>query len=159
MTIEQAIVQKLFIQRIGQLVSFQVRLPRNTKRLIGLEYDARKIAGNGYVSRLQYGWEGDTSFKRYKNKTIGKLSLYNNSCEGLFYEGDLIEDRNKWQYEGYWHGSNVEVWMQSTRREEIGLSVTPGLIQGLYQDQYGVNEYVDLMYELCLYFWIEKCNP
>ncbi|MFN4313292.1 MAG: hypothetical protein ACK4E0_03290 [Chitinophagaceae bacterium] len=163
MIIEQAIVHKILIPRLGQRVSFQVRLPKDTRRLIGLEYDARIISGNAYVSRMFVeepgGWFMDPSFKRYKNKLIGKLSLRNNFCEGLFYQGHLIEDHNQEQYEGIaLQGYVPKPWMHCSRREEIGINVNPGLIQGLYEDSYGFNAYTELEYELTLYFWIEKCT-
>lgn len=169
MTIEQAIVKRIPITRIGQRVSFQVRLPKDTRRLIGLEYDARKISGNAYVSRLfvdeggggdpLFGAQGDPSFKRNPNKLIGRLSLRNNFCEGLFYQGNLIEDNNTEQYEGIaLQGYVPKPWMHSTRREEIDINVNAGLIQGLYEDSYALNAYTELEYELTLYFWIEKCS-
>lgn len=155
---EQAVVHRILITRLGEKVFFQVRLPRDAHRVIGLEYDACKSEGNGYVSRLAFGWEGDTSFKRRKNKLIGRLTLRNSGCEGVFYQGDLIEDRNEWQYEGIAAlGYTPRVWMLSTKRLETSFNVNGGLIEGYYEDHYGFGEYTELMYELRLYFWIEKC--
>lgn len=166
---EQAIVHRITITRIGQRISFQVRLPKDARRLIGLEYDARKISGNAYVSFLfvdegegdppLFGAQGDPSFRPNPNKLIGRLSLRNSFCEGLFYQGNLVEDNNTEQYEGIaLQGYVPKPWMHSTRREEIGISVNPGLIQGFFEDSYGVNAYTELEYELTLYFWIEKCS-
>jgi hypothetical protein len=166
---EQAIVHRIAITQIGQRVSFQVRLPKDTRRLIGLEYDARKISGNAYVSFFivdeggeenpLFGAQGDLSFKPNPNKLIGRLSLRNSFCEGLFYQGDLVEDNNTEQYERIALQAYVpKPWMHSTRREEIGINVNPGLIQGFFEDSYGVNSHTELEYELTLYFWIEKCT-
>ncbi|MBN8877053.1 MAG: hypothetical protein J0I32_05860 [Sphingobacteriales bacterium] len=177
MMTEQAIVHKILITQIGQRVSFQVRLPKDARRLIGLEYDARKISGNAYVSFLNayvnflfvdeggegdpplFGTQGDPSFRPNPNKLIGRLSLRNSFCEGLFYQGNLVEDNNTEQYEGIaLQGYVPKPWMHSTRREEIGINVNPGLIQGFFEDSYGVNSHTELEYELILYFWIEKCS-
>lgn len=162
--IEQAIAHKIFISRISQRVGFQVRLPKDAKRLIGLEYDARKIygetSGDPFALReVEEEEYSDSSFNRNRNKVIGKLSLQNTFCEGLFYQGDLIEDCNELHYEGIAARLfEPKPWMQSTRREEIGINVHTGLIQGLFEDCYGLNEYSELEYELTLYFWIEKCT-
>ena len=117
---EQAIVHILNIDRIGKRVFFQVSLPQDTRRIIGLEYDARKSGGEPYISRFPFGAEGDTDMKRYPNHLIGRLTLKNSYCEGVFFESYLIEDRNTKQYEGV-HGQlfNVEPWFSSEKREEI----------------------------------------
>lgn len=159
---EEVIVHKLLITRIRERVHFQVRLPKDAKRIIGLEYDARKIDGNSYVSRIafiDYGPAGDPSFNRHKSKLIGRLSLGNCNCEGLFYQGDLIEDRNEAQYEGIAaYCYTPKKWINSTKREETNFNVKAGFLYGLFEDHFGVNEYTELEYELSLYFWIEKCE-
>lgn len=162
MIVEQAIVHKISIKQIGQRVSFQVRLPRDAYRLVGIEYDVRKIYTDSGASGLRVFIEEPTAeplFKRNSNKVIGRLSLHNNFCEGLFYQGDVVEDRNVIQYEEIANRVfEPKPWMQSTRREEIGFSVKAGLIQGLFEDKHEVNEFSELEYELSIYFWIEKCE-
>lgn len=162
--IEQAIIYKTTITRTGQRVGFQVRLPKDAKRLIGLEYDIRKIdavlnSGEQMLFLIiDEPQPLDDIFKRNTNQLIGRLSLQNTFCEGLFYQGDLIEDRNEKQYEEIAaHGFAPKPWTHSTRREEMSISVNPGLIQGLYEDCHNLQDYEELEYELILYFWIEKC--
>ncbi len=158
---EQAITKQFRVSRMGELIAFQVTLPRDTRRIIGLEYEARIVIGEyiPYVSREPFDLEGDPYFKRTKNKLIGRLSLRNDGCEGLFFQGDLIDDRNKAQHEGI-HGLlfSPEPWVQSRKREEFGFSVSEGLIEGFFEDGlYGQYEYNGMQYDLYLYLWIEKC--
>jgi hypothetical protein len=160
---EQAITHQLTITKVGERVAFQIRLPHDTRRIIGLEYEVRTASGEyiPYVSRDHFDSLGDTDFFRNRNRLIGRLSLRNDRCEGLFYQGNLIEDRNTGQHEGiYAQLSSPQPWIQSRKREEIGLSVAGRLIEGLYEDGlYGLYEYDELQYELYLYLWIEKCVP
>lgn len=160
---EQAIVHSLQITRIGERVSFQVRLPKDTLQIIGLEYWARKTSGvemiNDSVRRLAPE-EGDSSFEYAANKLIGRLSLHVPNCSGLFYQGNLIENRNPGYLESLTTPQlNAQDWIQSTKREEIRFTVPGTLIEGFFEDSYGIDEYQSLQYELALYFWIKKCTP
>jgi hypothetical protein len=97
----------------------------------------------------------------FPNKVIGKLSLHNAGNESLFYQGDLIENRNSLLHEqivaALWQPGE---WVYARKREEINMNVggNTDFIEGLFQDSWGVNEYESLSYKLHLYFWIEKCN-
>ncbi len=155
----QAIVHTLRINRMGERVHFQMPLPHDTKAVIGLEFNTRKIYSETMVGPFEIGFEGDTGFNRSLNKVIGKLSLQNSGCENLFYQGDLMEDRNAGLHEGipailY----TPQHWIQSGKREEINFQVGRGTIEGCFQDSYGIDEYTQLQYELVLYLWIEKCG-
>lgn len=157
---QEVIVHKLFIDRFRQVVAFQVRLPKDTSRIIGLEYNARKIyyEPEGSILREAPAPEGDNSFLLMPNKTIGQLSLGNFNCAGLFYQGDLIENRNAEHLERIASLQyTASPWIQSTKSEEICFCVTGNTIEALFKDTYGVEEYEYLEYELSLYFWIEKC--
>ena len=160
MTREEVIVHRLFIERAGQVTAFQVRLPKDTSRIIGLEYNARKIYGEPEDIIIHEGgaYTGGASFVVKSNKTIGQLSLGNFNCAGLFYQGDLIENRNAAHLEGIASLQyTASPWIQSTKREEICFCVTGHTIEALFKDSYGAGEYDYLEYELSLYFWIEKC--
>jgi hypothetical protein len=156
---QETIVQKLRINRIGERIHFQICLPRDTNSVAGLEYHTRKLFGQVMDGVFPITPEGDMNFRRFRNKVIGKLSLQNSGCENLFYQGDLIENRNAEQYEKiaallY----TPQEWIQGRKREEISLSVGGGMIEGVFQDSYGVDEFTELQYELYLYLWIQKCT-
>ncbi len=158
---EQAIVHTLTVKRIGEKTAFQLRLPADTKRLIGLEYWALKTQGEllpNPALRRVVPPQQDNILHMRANKMIGKLNLQNNGCAGLFYQGILKEYRNIGFQE---YVSSVLFtaadWIQSTKRYEINWNVSGGLVEGLFEDSYGLNEYSTLEYELNLYFWIEKC--
>jgi hypothetical protein len=158
---QEVIVQKLSIERIRQAVAFQVRLPKDTNRIIGLEYHTRKIYSEPEFPFFQQDDPPviEDSFLLKANKVIGQLSLRTLNCAGLFYQGDLFDYRNtgyleKIAAERY----TVQPWIQCTKREEINFCVSGTLIEGLFKDSFGTDEYDYLEYELTLYFWIEKCT-
>ncbi len=159
---EEVIVQKLAISRIGERVYFQIELPYDTKRIIGLEYGVKGLNGVLLEDPLEPVINIMPSFKVFLNKVIGKLSLQVPGRENLFFQGDLSEERNIATNEAIasvvWQ---PEVWTYCRKREEISLSVesNTSFIEGLFEDSYGVNEYETLFYQLHLYLWIEKCEP
>ncbi len=156
-------MQTLAVSRIGERIYFQVQLPYDTKRIIGLEYGATNQIGVPLPGpSFAFGPEGDTSLKVSRNKVIGKISLQNAGSEHLFYQGDLIENRNKHLGEGIisvlWQPS---IWTHSRKREELQLNVesNTSFVEGFFQDSWGAGEYESLAYILHLYLWIEKCKP
>lgn len=159
---EEAIVQTLSIGRIGEIIHFQVQLPNDTKRIIALEHGTTGQNGVFLASpEFPPVAEVQPSFRVYANKVIGKISLQNPGSENVFYQGNLIEDRNAELHEGtastLWQTTS---WTHSRKREEVSLNVegNTSFIEGFFQDSWGKNEYESLSYNLHLYLWIEKCK-
>lgn len=159
---EEAIVRILQVNRIGEIIHFQVQLPNDTKRIIGLEYGT--TGQNGvFLGSPEFPpvAEVQPSFRVYANKVIGKISLQNPGSENVFYQGNLIEDRNAELHEGtastLWQTTS---WIHARKREEVSLNVegNTSFIEGFFQNSWGKNEYESLSYSLHLYLWIEKCK-
>lgn len=159
MITQEAIVQRLVIERIGEKHHFQVALPRDTSRIIGLEYgtlekDGVLLPGGGPVPVIS------EYFRVKPAKIIGRLGLKYPGPEGTFYQGDLTEERNSGLHEliaaVQWQPKS---WTHGRKREEINLCIDCRVrfIEGLFEDMYGVGEYENLFYQLNLYLWIEKC--
>jgi len=153
---EEVIVILLPVSRIGQRVYFQKNLPADTKRIIGLEYGITLIDGGLSILPLPAA----TEFDIVPDKIIGRLTLQVAGKEGIFFRGDLMEDRNfylgesatlaTWQPAPWSHGgAKLEM--------ELGVYGKASFIEGIFCDSYGVNEYETLSYQLHLYLWIEKC--
>lgn len=153
---EEVIVTSIYISRIGERKHFQIALPTDTKKIIGLEYGAIELAG----ALIPVVPVTINPFAVKADKLMGRLSLQVPGREGVFYRGDLIEDRN------YHLGEDVsatswvpQLWSHSGRRQEIELAVNGGLsfVEGYFIDRYGLGEYDSLEYQLQLCLWIEKC--
>lgn len=153
---EEAIVQTLFIKLVGQRVHFQMLLPSDAHRIVGLEYCAIKTAG---VLLPDLVINNASPFQLVPNKLIGRLTLQIPGIEGMFCQVECMEDRNMiagdlittgiWKPTPYTHGR---------KNEELGLDVSAdaAFIEGYFSDSWGVGEYLSLEYTFHLYLWIEK---
>src|SRR5438128_1029793 len=166
MTAEEVIIESLEVRIIGQRIYFQVMLPKDTKRIIGFEYGVMEKSGYAISTPSP---PGDTIpgpipeddilepfLNIVSNKVIGSLTLKIAGEENLFFQGDLVENRN--YFFGEMNTLKPSVWVCGVKRHETDLSVgnnTP-LVEGFFHDSYGVNEYTALTYKLGLYLWIEK---
>ncbi len=165
MMTEEVIIKKLWIEKIGQLVQFQIQLPKDAKRIIGFEYGLSGSYGiplqNARMMVAFVNPLGDPSFAVPSNKPIGRLSLQSAGAENCFLQMDLVENRNKKLHEqvavALWE---PQLWTHAGKKEELSLSVgTNGMVEGFFKNQYGIDEYYSLTYNLLLYLWIEKCKP
>jgi len=158
--IQEAITQKLLIERMGEKQHFQITLPRDTRRIIGLEYGTLEKDGNSVPSAIPVPAISDY-FKVSPSKVIGRLSLRSSGAEGFFYQADLTEDRNANLHEVpigvLWQ---PRAWTHGRKWEEISFNISTHirLIEGLFEDSYGIGEYNNFTYQLGLYLWIEKCS-
>jgi hypothetical protein len=156
---EEVIVQSLSITRKGERVYFQIPLPYDTKRVIGLEYGYIKKAVEQIVSRRSGDGIGFYPMTIFSNKVIGKLSLSCSGHEGLFYQGDLSENRNVFMNEQV-----VAVvfspfeWTHFSKKEEITFCVDgcTRVIEGYFEDSFAEEIFTRFEYVLNLYLWIEK---
>ena len=157
---EEAIVISKDINSSGQYVYFQLSLPKDTGRIIGLEYGT--ITGEMITDRVGFSIEAVPGpFEVVANAVKGRLTLQVPGCENLFFQGDIVEDKNR-------HMGEVAAqlqwlpaaWSHGRKREEITFSVDKksNLIEGIYKD---VSAEVAGFspYKFHLYLWIEKCKP
>lgn len=161
MTREEAIVITLRISRMGEKHYFQVPLPQDTVKIIGFEFGVLGHTGTRINNRVspRFAMRYDP-FHVLANKVIGSVTLWSASPENIFFQQDLIEDRNDRLNEGIpsllW---SPAPYIQGRKREEVSFSVEPAasFMEGFYEDSWGTGEYITLSYVLHLYLWIEKC--
>jgi hypothetical protein len=157
---EEVIVKSLFIEKMGEKQFFQISLPHDTKKIIGIEHGV--IGKEGILlpsPSFAFGGEDDVSLNMASNKIVGRLVLRTASCSGIFYHDDVVEYRNAHL------GENIapviwspQFWTHGRKRHEIELCVCENrMIHGFYQDSWGIEEYQTLSYTLNIYLWIEKC--
>ncbi len=152
---EEVIVQTLAINHIGEKVHFQIMLPEDTTKIIGLEYDAIR---EYMVPDTLTITTGDL-WSLYPNQAIGRLALSVPGRENKFFEGHLVEDRNVWFGEIEKGIFQKKHWTHGRKREELMLQMsgTSTLLEGFFSDSWGLGELDELRYKLHLYLWIEKC--
>lgn len=158
---EEAIAISWDINFSGQYLYFQLSLPKDTHRIIGLEYGTiDKVMITDKVGFMMGVAAVPGPFEVVANAVKGRITLQVPGCENLFFQGDIAEDKNG-------HMGEVAAqlqwlpapWTHSRKREEISFSVDKqsSLIEGFYKD---VSTEISFSpYRLRLFLWIEKCRP
>jgi hypothetical protein len=154
MTRESCLVESLYVDRMGKKVYFQLSLPRDAKRIIGLEFGA-----NGSCGALLSPTPLPPSVQVRANKAIGKISLQVAGRENVFFQTTVVEDRNIGAGEFFTAGFPSKDWSNGRKREEWPVEVAENtVIEGLFQDSWGEGEFQWLQYRFHVYIWIEKCS-
>jgi len=164
---EGVIITKISIKRQGERKHFQIKLPNDTKFIIGVEYGGRLIDHSDSViiapfpkekERLESGTVGgerSTLFKR--NQLIGELKLQ--SCEeaNWFYSADVFANDVNLSYGDFSQtGLPVNDFSHGNKRTEeiVKIDVESTIIQGWYLDAIGKTKNADIRYEVTVYVWI-----
>ena len=156
---EQVSITKMSINRQGERKHFQIKLPRNTKFIIGLEYGCRLIdnasillvqAGSGFTAM-----QTRTPFKR--NQLIGELKLQ--SCEeaNWFYSTDVLANDVNLSYVDFSQsGFQINDFTHGNKRTEeiVKIDAESTIIQGWFLDAVGKSQNADIKYEVKVYVWI-----
>jgi hypothetical protein len=163
---EQVISTSLSIQKAGQAKHFQIKLPKNTKHIIGIELGGRWLAPTKNTSvippkeiiKVRFA-ESGLKFKR--DLLIGELKLQ--SCEeaNIFYSGHLQIDNNAayCDFSGntYWTATAF-THQSSSFEERVVVDGRSTILHGIYKDRYGENNPA-VNYLLNVYVWIEIIEP
>ena len=141
------------VKEIGQKINFQIQLPSDAKRIIGIEHSGMTVAGTHVGFVLVPG----DPFLFFPDKLIGRLTLHVPGREGIFYQTEVKEHRNISYGEPLAGiGWNKPVWVMSTRRDPIDIKIDGvSFIEGYFEDAWGNFEYTSLEYMLNIFLWIE----
>lgn len=155
---EGVIITKISIKQKGERKHFQIKLPKDTKFIIGVEYGGRLIDRPEKVA-VEPTPVGDertpTFFKR--NQLIGELKLQ--SCEeaNWFYSTDVLaDDVNLGLGDFSKEGFPVNDFSHGNKRTEeiVKIDAESTIIQGWYLDVLGKSANADIKYEVKVYVWI-----
>lgn len=169
---EQVIVTPVIISKAGQINYFQIRLPQNTKHIIGVEVGGRKLSREKKRTE-EVMWQVE-SVKREKhflemsktasnlgfsrNKLIGELKLQ--SCEesNIFYAREIKSDENMgfgdysetlgWKAKAFTHQIQAE-------EEKVIVHGKSTILKGQYKDMVGLENKIDYHYLVNVYVWVE----
>lgn len=171
---EEIILHTEKIQRLGQSVYFQIKLPVDTERIIGIETGAiRQISGA--TSSGMYALFGgggsfalrevgdpivyDESFTIEKTETIGRLTLHTPDATGIFFQDDIRQRDTSPKYADFTQYPAVfDQWSHNTKRYETSINVKncSNLVEGHFKDTWGALYNYHVIYQLNIYIWIEK---
>jgi hypothetical protein len=166
---EQVIVTPVIICKAGQINYFQIRLPQNTKYIIGVEVGGRKLSREKRIDvkpveaiktevafREMSRTTNNLSFNR--NKLIGELKLQ--SCEesNIFYAREITSDENmgfgdysetlRWKAKAFTHQIKAE-------EEKVIVHGKSTILKGQYKDMVGLENKIDYHYLVNVYVWVE----
>jgi hypothetical protein len=174
---EGVIIKTISIKRQGERKHFQIKLPKDTKFIIGVEYGGRlisrsdvksdvpkaaiktEVATHEAVYTTESGAVRDdrskTLFKR--NQLIGELKLQ--SCEeaNWFYAADVfVNDANLNWGDFSQAGFPVNDFTHGNKRTEeiVKVDAESTIINGWYLDALAKSQKLDINYEIKVYVWI-----
>lgn len=172
---EQVVITGIRVTKAGQVKHFQVKLPKNTTRIIGVELGGRWLTetkGDAPIpaevikekTRVEVlaveGTPSSLFFKR--NLLIGEIKLQ--SCEeaNIFYAADVLVDNNI----GLGDYSQKKLWRPSVfthqtqaLEERVIVDGDSTIIQGVYKDRYTEQTKLSPNYLINLYVWTERQEP
>lgn len=174
---EEVIIQNIGISRRGEQYYFQMKLPRDTHKIIGAETGLYIVSASAYLFGTMHG-EMNALFH---NNLIGRLQLKANDKPDIFYSKEIFErDYNigageikiypeQIKQERISEPLKVDVppdgnsfsdftqWTHGTKREKDPLNICNcTLINGQFRDAIGDYFGMDLQYKVMLYIWIER---
>lgn len=170
---EGVIITKINIKRQGERKHFQIKLPNDTKNIIGIEYGGRLIKKSDVkvaeaaphaaaseatyvkIEALEIKERGRTFFKR--NQLVGELKLQSSEESNWFYAADVfLNDSNIGLGDFSQSGFPVNDFTHGNKRTEeiVKVDAESTIIQGWYLDAIGKAQKTDINYEVTIYVWI-----
>jgi len=158
---QQVIVTILTISRIGQRVYFQIKLPKDATRIIGVEYSVfgMHTVNTFFKAALKPSPPVNIFFNVVSNDPIGRLTLLSPGNANIFFQADIIDYSNIHLYHEITAFTFPPTpWSHSGKSEEWGVDVDGdvAIIEGNFKDGRAADSYDGFEYNLHVYLWIEK---
>ncbi len=147
---QEVVVLTIPVTQQGQMEYFQIKLPHNLQRIVGIEYGMLPDQGSTALPVTNI----DPYFQLRANEWFGRLTMSIPTCGGIFYQWDLYKDKNIHFTEAigfkYWEPA---IWTHSRKRHEVEIEVgKASFVEGLY-----CNTRPDSAnYFVHIYLWVEK---
>ena len=161
---EEAIVTTLSITKPKEIKNFQINLPGDANRIIGVESGAIRTfyaeTGN-YVDPEWWAFPNtnDLLFQVKPNKSIGEFTLQTLGTENIFFKGEMKDKDSNifWADFSKPDINQFTEWTHSRRREEVEVNVkSNSIVEACYKDRWGILNELVVRYTFHLYLWIEK---
>ncbi len=171
---EEVIIHREYIQKLGEQKYFQIALPVDTKKIIGIETGTFRYSSGATQSGFIAYFGGnpiieppddplDPPFKIGCNDVIGRLSLQTQEYPGAFFQSEVRQKDKNWKWADFTPELNPAVFDQYShdrKRYEANVKVdicTP-TIEGHYKDSWAAHYNYHIVYDLLIYIWIEKVS-
>lgn len=163
---EEIILHREYIEKLGQQKHFQLELPIDVKKIIGIEtgvfrYGSSMALFGGNPAEDPQSDPLDPLFKISFNDVVGKLTLQTQDFPGVIYQSDVRQtDKNtKWaDFTQTLYDGLFDQFSHDRKRHEntIAIDLCKQSIEGFYKDCWGEHDSSHVEYELLIYLWIEK---
>ncbi|GGA89969.1 hypothetical protein [Puia dinghuensis] len=147
---QEVIAYTIPVTRQGQKAYFQIRMPHNLRRIIGVEWGMLPDQGERGLPPSPI----DPHFQFQPNELFGKLVLQAPGCGGIFYQDDLVKDKNIHLDENIgFRNWTPALWTHNRKKAEWELSLPhTDFVEGYFWNQ----RTDDDAYFVHIYLWIEK---
>lgn len=151
---ETVISKTLIIDKPNQTQVFDIKIPRDTKQIIGLEMGMRWELGN--FPKKPVNPRHDTIMTFYRDTVLGELKLQNFERTGIFYAGELIVYQNVMHSDFATKALSPTAYTHQKQALEdpIHLNGDITLAQGIYKNTLQLA--TPYRYVVTVYVWLEK---
>lgn len=160
MTKEEVIVHNETIKRFGQVNYFQIGIPRDAQRIIGVETGAFIWASDSVISPFFFiGDPVEPLFRINKVETIGRLTLQASDSTGIFFQDEVRQKNLFSRFADFTQYTDVfNQWSHDRKKYESPINITTcsPVIEAQFIDSWGAFAGNDIYYQLNIYIWIEK---
>jgi hypothetical protein len=158
------IVSTLSVTKPREIKNFQIALPCDAGRIIGVEWGAIRsfyaVTGN-YTDPELWGFPNmnDPLFQVKPNKVIGEISMQTLGPENVFFRGEIKDKDSNIFWADFSNPviNQFKEWTHRRRMEEMEINVDNNtIVEVCYKDRLGIINAVFALYTVHLYLWVEK---
>lgn len=182
MSRSRLIVKDVVIQKQGEISFFQIRLPKNARRILGIETDVfmesvleadTSSTGSGshggginpdgtVGSPIEVNRRPFLKWSSKSNPVIGKLKLQSMDRNNIFFEtwvpfvflNSSLPDMSF----GLFPKSPYSLIVRS-KPKPIGIPCSNAIINGLFTDDIGSRKNIDMKYRVKVFVWVQTTEP
>jgi len=172
----RVIVKEITIRKQGEVQFFQIRLPKNAVRIIGVDSDiilisplepqvdgsVRRDKGNGLPTSVEVNRTPFLRGTTKSNPTIGKLKLQSLDRHNIFFETWLsfiyLNSSMPDMRYGLFPKSPYSL-NRNSYPKPVNVPVNSMAINGLFTDSIGARKQSDMIYKVKVFLWIETNEP
>lgn len=159
---EKVVVVRFPILRKGEQKMFQVQLPEDAERIIGIESGVNLVS-TPTPSEMDVPEEDFWvvfHHKKFKRDTcFGEFRLQSMGNADIFYAGHIHQDLNN-RIGDYTMNYNESLpfyqHQYKALEEEVSVDKNNRVINGVYRDKIGMQRNEDLLYYIHIYVWYER---
>jgi len=152
---EGVIITTFTIERIRQIQLFQIKIPSETKNIIGIEMGVRILSGFTAIPPALPTWVLPINFKR--NIVLGELKLQSYESANVFYTGELTLNNNTGNadFTSQFFIPQPFTHEYASNEDETTVSGKTTIVQGVYRDKLADQQEGTYSYKVNVYVWCE----